>query len=72
MSGKYSFRLQWFAVGKPPAAYRITGSLDFFPSLVFFGVEARRFGNWVCFRPQVKGAEDTYSVGPLERANRSH
>jgi hypothetical protein len=24
-----------------------------------------RFGNWICFRPQVKGGEDTYSVGPL-------
>jgi hypothetical protein len=22
---------------------------------VFLGVETRRFGNWICFRPQVKG-----------------
>jgi hypothetical protein len=31
----------------------------------------RRFGNWICFRPQVKGGaveEDTYSVGPLRKS----
>jgi hypothetical protein len=27
--------------------------------------KTRRFGNWICFRPQVKGREDTHSVGPL-------
>jgi hypothetical protein len=28
---------------------------------------SRHFGNWVCFRPQVKG-EDAYSVGPLRKS----
>jgi hypothetical protein len=27
---------------------------------VFLGVETRHFGHWICFRPQVKGGEDTY------------
>jgi hypothetical protein len=29
--------------------------LYFFHLSVFWGVETRRFGNWICFRPQVKG-----------------
>jgi hypothetical protein len=29
--------------------------MDFFQRPVFLGVETRRFGNWICFRPQVKG-----------------
>jgi hypothetical protein len=29
------------------------------------------FGSWILFRPQVKD-DDTYSVGPLERANLNH
>jgi hypothetical protein len=36
-------------------AHRITGFLDFFFLTVFWGLQTRRFGNWVCFRPQVKG-----------------
>jgi hypothetical protein len=32
--------------------------------------KTQRFGNWICFRPQVR--EDTYSVGSLERANLNH
>jgi hypothetical protein len=43
----------------------ITGFLDFFHRPVFLGVETRRFENWICFCPQVKGGEDTYSVGRL-------
>jgi hypothetical protein len=35
---------------------------------VFLRVETRRFGNWICFRPQVKGGEDTYSVGTLRKS----
>jgi hypothetical protein len=48
-------------------AYRVTVFLDFFHRPVFLGVEIRRFGNWICFRPQVKGGrgEDTNAVGPL-------
>jgi hypothetical protein len=37
---------------------------------VFLGVETRRFGNWNCFRSQVKvGGEDTYSQrnGPIRQ-----
>jgi hypothetical protein len=29
------------------------------------------FGNWTCFRPQVRGETPTLS-GPLERANLNH
>jgi hypothetical protein len=32
--------------------------------------KTQRFGNWICFSPQVR--EDTYSVCPLERANLNH
>jgi hypothetical protein len=51
--------------------HRITGVLDFFHRPVFLGVETRRFGNWICFRPQVKGEEDA-KLGTLERANFNH
>jgi hypothetical protein len=46
----------------------ISGFLDFIHRPVFEGT--RRFGNWICFRPQVKGGvgeEDTYSIGPLRK-----
>jgi hypothetical protein len=52
-------------------AHRITGFLDFFRRLGFLGVETRRFGNWIRFRPHGKGGENTYSVGPPEDGNRS-
>jgi hypothetical protein len=42
------------------SAYRISGFLDFFQRPMFWGVETRRFGNWICFLPQGKGGEDTY------------
>jgi hypothetical protein len=48
--------------------HRVTGWLDSFHHSVFYGVETRRFGNWICFRPQVKGGEDTYSAGPLRKS----
>jgi hypothetical protein len=33
----------------------------------------RRFGNWICFRPQVNVGEKTPTpLGPLERANLNH
>jgi hypothetical protein len=31
------------------------------------GVETR-FGNWICFRPQVKAGEGTYSIGALRKS----
>jgi hypothetical protein len=37
-------------------------------SPVFLGVETRRFGNWIYFRPQVKGGADTDSVGYLRKS----
>jgi hypothetical protein len=43
-------------------AHRVTG---------FLGVETLRFGNWICFRPQVKAGGNT-SVGPVRRANLNH
>jgi hypothetical protein len=42
--------------------------LDFFHRPVL--QKTRRFGNWICFRPQVKVGEKTLTqLGPLERAN---
>jgi hypothetical protein len=44
--------------------------LDFFHRPVF--QKTRRFGNWICFRPQVKVGNKTPThsqLGPLERAN---
>jgi hypothetical protein len=37
-------------------AQGISGFLDFIHRPVFEGT--RRFGNWICFRPQVKGEEN--------------
>jgi hypothetical protein len=35
--------------------------------------KTQRFGNWICFRPQVKMGEKTPTqLGPLERANLNH
>jgi hypothetical protein len=39
------------------------------PSSGFFlntNEKTQRFGNWICFRPQVR--EDTYSVGSLRKS----
>jgi hypothetical protein len=48
--------------------HRIAGFLDF--PVVRYSREqkTRRFGNWICFRPQMKGGEDTYSGGPLRNS----
>jgi hypothetical protein len=35
--------------------------------------KTRRFGNWICFRPQMKVGEKTPTqLGPLEIANLNH
>jgi hypothetical protein len=45
--------------------------LDFFHCPV--SQKTQRFGNWICFRPQVKVGEKTPTQsGPLERANLNH
>jgi hypothetical protein len=45
--------------------------LDFFHRPVF--QKTLCFGNWICFRPQVKVGEKTPTqLGPLERANLNH
>jgi hypothetical protein len=38
-------------------------------SIVWYSInqKTRRFGNWICFRPQVRG-NDTYSVGSLRKS----
>jgi hypothetical protein len=44
------------------------------PSSGFFlnnNEKTQRFGNWICFRTQVKGETPTL-LGPLERANLNH
>jgi hypothetical protein len=40
------------------------------PSPVILG-NRKRFGNWMCFRPQVRRETPTL-LGPLERANLNH
>jgi hypothetical protein len=52
-------------------SHRIAGVLDFihrpdFNSYKKKEKQTRRFGNWICFRPQVR--EDTYSVGSLRKS----
>jgi hypothetical protein len=32
----------------------------------------QRFGNWACFRPQVRGWETPTLLDPSEIANRNH
>jgi hypothetical protein len=56
---------------KQSILYRIAGVLDFihrpdFTSYKKKEESKRRFGNWICFRPQVRG--DTYSVGSLRKS----
>jgi hypothetical protein len=53
-------------------AHRITGFLDLLHRPVFWGVETRRFRNWICFRPKVKGGEGTYTVGTLCTSGRCY
>jgi hypothetical protein len=45
--------------------------LDF--SIILYSQKKRRFGNWICFRPQGKVGEKTPTqLGPLDRANLNH
>jgi hypothetical protein len=50
--------------------HRIAGVLDFIHRPDFNSYkkkdQTRRFGNWICFRPQMRG--DTYSVGSLRKS----
>jgi hypothetical protein len=39
---------------KMPLVHRITGVFYFFHRPKFYGIEPRRFENWICFRPQVR------------------
>jgi hypothetical protein len=34
--------------------------------------KTQRFGNWICFRPQVREEKTPAQLGPLERANLNH
>jgi hypothetical protein len=34
--------------------------------------KTRRFGKWICFRPQVWGETPTTQLGPLDRASLNH
>jgi hypothetical protein len=52
-------------------SHRIAGVLDFihrpdFNSKKKKEEQTRRFGNWICFRPHVRG--DTYSVGSVRKS----
>jgi hypothetical protein len=54
--------------------HRITGFFGLFTIVRYSrDKKTRRFGNWICFRPQVKGGEKTPTqLGLLERANLTH
>jgi hypothetical protein len=53
--------------------HRISGGFDFSYRPVFLGIETRRFGNWICFRPRVKETRrNLLSWAPLQRANLNH
>jgi hypothetical protein len=45
---------------------RDTGFSDFVHRPDSKLLKTQRFGNWICFRPQV--SEDTYSVGSLRKS----
>jgi hypothetical protein len=50
-------------------SYRIAGVLEFIHHPDFNSYkkkEQQTLGNWICFRPQVRG--DTYSVGSLRKS----
>jgi hypothetical protein len=34
--------------------------------------KTQRFGNWICFHPQVRGQEAPTQLGPLQRASLNH
>jgi hypothetical protein len=36
-----------------------------YPSSGIYDKKSQRFGDWICLRPQVDGARQTYSVGPV-------
>jgi hypothetical protein len=55
-------------------ATRYSGFTEFFWtfSIVLYSKKTQRFGNWICFRPQMKvGGKTPTQSGPLERANLS-
>jgi hypothetical protein len=69
---KLSISSLTFYFSEQNVVYRITELLDLLHRPVLLGIETRRLGNWICFRPQVKGGggEKTPTrLGPLERAN---
>jgi hypothetical protein len=48
----------------------VTGFLEFIRRLVF--ERTQNFGQWICFRPQVREGETPTLLGPLERDNLNH
>jgi hypothetical protein len=38
-----------------------------YPSSGIYDKKSQRFGDWICLRPQVDGARQTYSVGPVRK-----
>jgi hypothetical protein len=43
--------------------------MDFVHRLEFQISRKQHFGNWICFRPQVKGRKTHALLDPLERTN---
>jgi hypothetical protein len=43
----------------------LLGFFDFVHGSVF--ERTQRFGNWICFRPRVRGMEETYPVGSIRK-----
>jgi hypothetical protein len=52
----------------PDTPLGFTAVLDFV-HLQGFKTRTRLFGNWACFRPQMKGRKTPTLLGPLERAS---
>jgi hypothetical protein len=59
-----------YCMWDPQTPLWIAGFLDFGHCPVFW--RTQRFGDWICFSPQVMGRETPTLLAPLERANLNH
>jgi hypothetical protein len=65
--------LHFLKIGKVGSKRKNYWVFGLFPSSGFLENRKKcRFGNWICFRPQVKGKKTPTQLGPLEKANLSH
>jgi hypothetical protein len=65
----------WLILKGSDDGVKHTGLLSFLDfSIVLYSrdYKTRRFGNWICFHPQVKRRRTPTQLGPIERANLNH